>query len=83
MTLPRLTDIEQRANRDPKDADLIALTAATRAVLEPHKPVDIEPSDTICHECSFQLPNGRYIVKIADWPCPTVQAITEHLDVNP
>lgn len=54
---------------------LPATVAALKAVLELHRPVDVEPSDTICGECSFQLPNGRYFGKIVEWPCPTVATI--------
>lgn len=60
--------------------DVPALTVALRAVLELHKPVDVEPSDTICRECSFQLSSGRYFGRLEEWPCPTVQAITEHIN---
>lgn len=48
---------------------------AMQAVLDLHKPVDIEPSDTICGECSFQIANGRFLGKVEEWPCPTVLAI--------
>lgn len=105
MTLPRLTDIEQRAQKategpweqDPftnalvtiggdlavaedvytqEDREFIsasrqdvpALTAAIRAVLELHKPSN---SSTYCPEDADPH------------PCPTVEAIREHLDVNP
>ncbi|MBK0420460.1 hypothetical protein JD276_15655 [Leucobacter sp. CSA1] len=65
------------------DAEFIAaaresvprLVAALEAVSETHRPVEIEPSGTICHECSFQLPNGRYFGKVTEYPCPTVRAI--------
>lgn len=40
-----------------------------------HRPVEIEPSSTICGHCSFQLPNGRYFGKIIEWPCPTAVAL--------
>jgi hypothetical protein len=57
--------------------------AAIDAVLALHTPVDIEPSETICHECSWQLPNGQYFGKLVEWPCPTVQALTDALGVEP
>lgn len=41
------------------------------AVLDLHKPVDIEPSETICGECSHALPDGTY-EPMVDWPCPTI-----------
>ena len=40
-----------------------------------HTPVDIEPSSTICAECSYRLPNGRYFGKIEKWPCATLNAL--------
>lgn len=52
-----------------------AAVAALKAVLELHRPVDVEPSDTICGECSFRLPNGRYFGKVVEWPCPTATII--------
>ncbi len=39
-----------------------------------HRAVDIEPSETICHECSIELPDGSY-VEIEDHPCPTIVAL--------
>ena len=45
------------------------------AARELHYPVEIEPSDTICGECSYQLPNGSYLGKIVEWPCPTIRAL--------
>lgn len=54
---------------------LPAALAALKAVLELHRPVEVEPSDTICGECSFQLPNGRYFGKVVEWPCSTVATI--------
>lgn len=53
--------------------------AALRAVLDLHGSVEVEPSDTICGECSFRLPNGRYFGKLIEWPCPTVQAVQSAL----
>ena len=51
------------------------MLAALRAVLDLHRAVEVEPSDTICAECSWQLPNGRYFGKVEEWPCPTVLAV--------
>ena len=45
------------------------------AVRELHYPVEIEPSDTICGECSYQLPNGRYFGEVVEYPCPTICAL--------
>ena len=47
---------------------------ALQAVLDLHQPAEVEPSETICGECSNALPNGRFL-PIAEYPCPTVQAI--------
>ncbi len=57
-----------------------ALAAAVERAEALHCPVDIEPSDTICHECSFQLPNGRYFGKVVEHPCPTLQALRVNAD---
>lgn len=51
---------------------------ALRAVLELHRPIEVEPSDTICAACSNQLPNGRFL-PVIEWPCPTVTTIEEAL----
>ena len=63
---------------DARTALPAALTAL-KVVLGLHRPVEVEPSDTICGECSFQLPNGRYFGKVVEWPCPTVAAIEAEL----
>ena len=71
------------------DADFIAharedvprLVTALRAVLGAHTPIEVEPSETLCRECSFRLPSGRYFGKLTEWPCPTVREITEALEV--
>ena len=55
------------------------LIKAAEEVLWQHRPVEVEPSDTICRECSYQLPNGRFFGKVVEWPCPTVEAITTAL----
>lgn len=64
--------VEQVSKRD----------AALRAVLDLHRPVEVEPSDTICGGCSFQLPNGRYFGKVEEWPCDTVRAVEAALGVS-
>ena len=58
---------------DTRHADLRAQVGAVRAL---HRPVDIEPSDTICAECSWQLPNGRYFGHVVEYPCPTMIALS-------
>lgn len=42
-----------------------------------HAPVEIEPSGTICGECSWQLPNGRWFGKVVEYPCPTLLALDD------
>lgn len=101
MTLPRLTDIEQRANMvySPHDSigvdstkadaefiaashqDVPALTAAIRAALELHQPIEAlntryNRMQRVCTGCGTDDGNWQ------TWPCPTVRAITEHLDVK-
>lgn len=72
------------------DADLIAharedlaylldeverLRSRIEAVRSLHQPVEVEPSETICRECSYQLPNGRFLGKVEEYPCPTRRAL--------
>ena len=47
------------------------LLAVAAAVLYLHRPVEVEPSGTICGHCSWQMPNGRFFGKVTEWPCPT------------
>ena len=71
---------------DRRDATLIAsapdrldrMERALRGVVERHRPIEVEPSDTICAACSNQLPNGRFLPAI-EWPCPDVDVILEVL----
>lgn len=59
-------------------AALPVIVAATLAPIEAnHYPVEVEPSDTICGPCSFQLPNGRFFGKVVEWPCPDMQVIAD------
>ena len=68
------------------DARLIAsapdrldrMERALRGVMERHRPIEVEPSDTICAACSNQLPNGLFL-PVVEWPCPDVAAIEEAL----
>lgn len=46
-----------------------------QAVRDLHRPVEIEPSDTICTECSLPLPNGQGFGETVDWPCATIRAL--------
>ena len=83
-----LDEIQDRADRaqrkpfHPAVLDNERLVAALRAVLGAHTPIEVEPSETLCRECSFRLPSGRYFGKLTEWPCPTVRAITEALGVE-
>lgn len=64
-----------RARRDRLDRS--QMQTALQAIIARHKPIDIEPDDTICHECSWQLPNGKYFGKIIEYPCATLQDIED------
>lgn len=55
-------------------ARVIALEDEIRAL---HRPVDIEPSDTICSECSWQHRAGRFFGKVVAYPCPTIALLDE------
>lgn len=44
-----------------------------------HHPIEIEPPETICAECSFQLSNGDFFGKIVEYPCPTKLVLEEDL----
>lgn len=48
-----------------------------QAVRNLHTPVEIEQSDTICGECSWRLPNGKFFGKVVEYPCPTLDALDE------
>ena len=57
------------AAREPTDAE--------KVVRELHRPVDVEPSDTICAACSTLRGSGeslRYF-PTEEWPCATIQAL--------
>ena len=61
---------------------LAALVDALEAVLELHKPVEVEPSETICSGCSTLRGQGetaRYF-PFTEYPCPTVRDITTALE---
>ena len=76
---------------DP-DAEFIAaarttvphLVDALEKVLILHKPVEVEPSETICSGCSTLRGQGemaRYF-PFTEYPCPTVEAITTALEAH-
>lgn len=48
------------------------VTAVRKKFEALHRPVNTETKGTICRECSFQLPNGRWFGKIVSYPCPTM-----------
>ena len=56
-------------------AEIERLRARLDAARELHYPVEVEPSDTICGECSYPLPDGQYLVKVVEYPCPTIRAL--------
>ena len=55
--------------------DLNELRDRLEAVKALHYSVEIEPSESVCAECSFRLPNGHYFGNIVEYPCPTVSAL--------
>ena len=58
------------------------LVDALEKVLILHKPVEVEPSETICSGCSTLRGQGetaRYF-PFTEYPCPTVTTITTALD---
>lgn len=60
-----------------KGASRPNLLTAVEEVLELHRPVEVEPSDTICWECSNRIGSGANMrfMPVAEWPCETVRAI--------
>ena len=56
-------------------AEIERLRARLDAARELHYPVEVEPSDTICGECSYQLPSGSYFGEVVEYPCPTIHAL--------
>lgn len=81
-----------RAGFEQADAEFIAasrtdlptLLAAVEVVMELHRPVEVEPSETICAECSTLRGQGetaRYF-PFTEYPCPTAQALTAALEVQ-
>ena len=56
-------------------AEVRRLQAAGERARALHRPVDIEPSETICGECSYRLPSGRYLQPVVEHPCPTITAL--------
>ena len=58
------------------------LVDALEKVLILHKPVEVEPSETICSGCSTLRGQGetaRYF-PFTEYPCPTVRDITAALE---
>lgn len=54
--------------------NILTLVAMVEAVLGQHRPVEVEPSDTICGGCSHKLPNGRYM-PVVEFPCNELRAL--------
>src|SRR5699024_11307185 len=55
-----LAEVERlRRGRDIWRAERDRLAATVDRVRALHRPVEIEPSETICGHCSSRLPNGR------------------------
>ena len=69
--------LEMRLERDVYRQDYERLKKQIRKL---HHPVEIEPSETICAECSFQLPNGHYFGKVVDYPCQTVKLLGDSFE---
>ena len=65
----------RRLVHEPTVTQLQSASAAIERVRALHASVEVEPSDTICRECSFQLPNGRFFGKVVEHPCPTLLAL--------
>lgn len=70
--------------RDVLRVDIPSLKAerdAALAVIERvraiHMPVDVEPSETVCHGCSTLRGTGENVryFPYEEWPCPTVAAL--------
>lgn len=80
--LSRLEQAEQAASTLEQDRDYWKASAlgseqAVARVREVHRPVDVEPSETICHACSTLRGNGdslRYF-PYKEWPCDTIRAL--------
>ena len=75
MTPERLAEIEARADVPALLVEVRRLQDAVERVRALHVPVEVEPSDTICRECSVRLPTGRYFGKLVEHPCPTITAL--------
>lgn len=71
-------DLELIAHAPTDLAALVAEVKRLRTFVDGarllHRPVEIEPSSTICGECSHRMPNGRYM-PVVEYPCPTRAAL--------
>ena len=72
-SIARETDLDLLAIRRLL-AEVRRLQSADEQVRALHHPVEIEPSETICGECSYRMPNGRYL-PVVEHPCPTIDAL--------
>jgi len=62
---------------EPATTRLTQATNAIQAVLDAHRPIEVEPSETICAGCSTLRGSGetaRYF-PYKEWPCPTRTAL--------
>lgn len=67
--------LEMGLERDVYRQDYESLSKKIQKVKDLHYPVEVEPSDTICAECSFQLPNGQFFGKVVKYPCTTIELL--------
>lgn len=56
-------------------AEVERLQGVVERVRELHRAVDIEPSETVCHECSVEMFDGHYFADAIEWPCATIRAL--------
>lgn len=68
-------EIDYLTDREMMQRGRAVRTEATiQRVRDLHKPVEVEPSDTICRECSNLLPNGLFL-PVVEYPCSTIEAL--------
>lgn len=57
--------------------------AAVAAVLELHRPVDERSHDgRVWQVCAHCWTGNPFCTTSASWPCPTVEALAAHVDVD-
>ncbi|MBB2956988.1 hypothetical protein [Pseudoclavibacter helvolus] len=68
-----ILDLDEQAHyRKLADAVLSSLALEPEA-REEHRPVDIEPSDTVCAKCSRRQGDGTY-AETVEWPCALAES---------